>query len=63
MKTGICPICHKEFKVTKKGNLYRHGYKQEIRQKTWKGIVTFTKRYYVLISPACKGSGRYHSGL
>jgi hypothetical protein len=57
MKTGICQICHKDFKITKKEKLYLHGYKRELKQKTWKGIVTFTKRYYKIISPACKGSG------
>lgn len=57
VKIGICPICHKEFKLTKPGFLYRHGYKRELRQRTWHGIITFIKRYYILISPACPGSG------
>jgi len=57
MKIGICQICQKEFKLTKDGSLHRHGYKQEIRQKTWHGIVSFTKRFYVLTMPPCPGTG------
>jgi len=57
MKTGLCPICHKSFKLTKFGKLYSHGYKRELKQKTWKGFITFIKSYYKIISPACKGSG------
>ena len=56
MKIGICPVCHKEHKITKKDKLYPHGYKRELREKTWKGIVTFTKRYYKITKPACQGS-------
>ena len=56
MKTGICPICHKEFKITKRNKLYLHGYKRERREKTWKGIVSFTKRYYKITKSPCNGS-------
>jgi len=57
MKTGICQICRKEFKLTKNNYLHRHGYKQELRIKIWQGIVTFTKTYYKLVKPPCTGSG------
>ena len=56
MKTGICPVCHKEFKLTKKNKLYIHGYRRELKEKTWHGIVSFTKRYYKIIKPPCLGS-------
>ena len=59
MKTGICLVCKKEFKLTKKNKLYCHGYKRELREKTWHGIVSFTKRYYKITSPPCTGSGLY----
>jgi len=58
MKTGICQICHKEFKLTKLGKLHRHGYKQVIYHKKWAGFFgIFTTAYYRLIQPPCLGSG------
>ena len=57
MKIGICPKCHKEFKITKFEKLYKHGYKRELKRKIWHGIVTFTKTYYKITSPPCGGSG------
>ena len=56
MKTGICQICHKEFKLTKSGKLYRHGYKQEIRYKQWAGYFYYiSKVYYRLTKQPCTG--------
>ena len=57
MKIGICQICHKEFKLTKRNKLYLHGYKRELKEKTWQGIISFTKRYYKITKSPCKGSG------
>jgi len=57
VKTGICPICHKNFKLTKSGKLYLHGYKRKLKQKTWIGLITFTKTYYKLIKQPCLGTG------
>jgi len=58
VKTGICQICHKEFKLTKSGKLHRHGYKQEIHHKKWTGYFgNFIVAYYKLIQSSCIGSG------
>jgi len=59
MKTGICPICQKVFKLTKSDKLWRHGYKQEMRIKKWEnsfGIIE--RRFYKLIKKPCVGTGR-----
>ena len=58
MKTGICQICKKEFKLTKSNKLWRHGYKQEIVNKRWPGyLFSIIYRFYKLTQAPCKGSG------
>lgn len=60
MKTGICDICRKPFKLNRPGKLYRHGYKQEIQIKKWEGFIyDVVKRRYKLIKMPCLGSGSY----
>ena len=59
MKTGICPVCHLAFKITKTGKIYRHGYKQEIKIKRWKTFFgAGMQRYYKLTQKPCRGSGQ-----
>lgn len=60
MKIGLCSICHKEFKLTKKNKLWRHGYKYEFKYKSWhnKFFATTKKiKYYKLTKSPCNGSG------
>lgn len=59
MKSGICQICHKPFKLTKFGKLCRHGYKYEIHKKKWTGFWSDLEIYevhYKLTKQPCAGS-------
>lgn len=58
MKTGICQICQKPFKLTKSGKLHRHGYKQYLHHKTWEGYFNkITRSYYIITQQPCNGTG------
>ena len=60
MKTGICQICQKSFKLTRLGKMHRHGYKMKKRTKKWSGFIyEIVKNYYKLTQKPCKGTGFY----
>lgn len=58
MKTGICQICQKPFKLTKLGKLHRHGYKQYLYHRIWKGFLSdITHSFMIVTQLPCDGTG------
>ena len=57
MRSGICQVCHQQFRLTKHGKLYRHGFKWEVFYKGRYGLFTAFIKCRVITKSPCLGSG------